>query len=306
MNKFYDKILLAIALVLMLSGFGYYLTKGTPKMDRTLKNQQVSGEAFPVAPVKDYIEPSYTWPEPVAQDDEGRELFDIFTPPQIWWDAKDKLFVFIPPIGEIIDPPKFGISLAGIERELYRIQFDSFIRGSDKSRDRVLFHDLEKDAIRRGQIGEEFSESDFKVLSCKTETLKDAQGMMYRLTTAVILDKRTGKEVVLRGDKKHYIEGEYTVELKTSDHYAPQTVVLRKAGEQFTVEDDKFTLKEFDFDKQTATIEKRMPEEDEPEVVVLEVSEPEAAPVEVAPEPMQSSTNEDEDNSDISDAFDLF
>lgn len=305
MKKSYDKIIFIIALLLFLGSSGYYFTQESSGVDPSLKTKAPQGEMFKVIDIPVFEETKIIWENPIAQDEAGNELFEIFTPPKIYWDESNNVFDFEPPRPPIEKAP-FGLALLSIERELYRIQIDSFFGapGGDYTKAKVQFYDLESDRTVRGIPGDDISSSDFSIVSCKLVREEDEDQMIRSIPIIVIHDKRLKKNITLRAEegKKHYIEGKYLLSFKTEDPpYSEKMFNLKKAGDTYSIQEDKFTLLDFNFDKMTATLEKKSLVLEEPEVKELKISAPMPSAT-----PLDSSDSPTEELNDLPENFNLF
>jgi|GEM_PF-5274111 len=300
MIKFYDKLLLIVSLALLLASSGYYMTKGKPNIAQDLVDREPSGEEIATVEVKPYAPKALVWQEPVAQDAEGLWEYDIFTPPKIWWDPDTQELVAQSPYTGPVTPKYFGVYLVGIQRELYRIQFDAYFGGmGDPNTALIQFYDRERDETCRGRVGAVFEENDFKILACTNKREKLPGGIRATITRITILDTRTNREIELNSEGKHYIEGDFSIEFATTakPYGAEQTFVLKQVGDRFQIDGDTFILKNFDFDNQSATLEKLSPHEGESDVRTLEVFELASSDDDFVREPKPANRREEDESS---------
>lgn len=272
MNKFYDKIVLAVALLVLLGSVGFYfLRTGNQSYDvEGLLSKSPSGGAYQWISKPDIINADSSWPEPVAQDPEGQWVYDVFTPPKIWWDSKTESFVAVSPFLPVAPKPPFGLQLTRIERPLYRIQLDAYFQRPEGSV--MLLRDVESGESLRGREGDVFEEQAFEIKSFKVERVATEDGGITQVPSVTIFDRRINKDVVISSEPL-YLEGQIRIILSTTNPpYSVQEYVLQNAGETIQVGEDSFTLLEFDFDNQTASVEKSSPQLEEKEVQLLKAS----------------------------------
>ena len=203
MNRIYDKLALALAVLILLSGVGYYLIKSDVLLTvQTPPSQAVHAPYVPL-PVGQSNEVEAVWPE--AAEQAPGELYDVFTPPKIYVDS-DGTFKFTPPYVEVEleQLPPLDVYLAEMQRKPYRIQMEGYIEEDlkDATKSLLLLYDEETGRNVRARVGEKKDEADFKLLDFSIKRLRDEQGNPYKLPQAVLLDLRTDEEVVLtRGER---------------------------------------------------------------------------------------------------------
>ena len=112
MNKIYDKLLLALAVLILLAGIGFYLMKSSAMPSAQLQFGQPEDFPYDVIPVRQPPEIVATWPE-VTEQAPG-ELYDVFTPPKIYIDD-DGTFKFKPPYSDDVEAKQpIGVYLADL------------------------------------------------------------------------------------------------------------------------------------------------------------------------------------------------
>ena len=129
-----DKVLIGAALVLALAsaaGFGYLASQhpgaaGGPIAQVELTNAPYVPKAPDAPPVK-----TETWGSPAAQK-RGREwIYDAFTPPEIFYNARSKAFTVKPP-SSLLDEETleaFGLELVAVRPEPFRLQLIGYDGG---------------------------------------------------------------------------------------------------------------------------------------------------------------------------------
>lgn len=249
------------------------MTQGAPTLDNRLKDAKPSGEAYAALEVTAYTPPNVDWNDVESQDEEGLWVYDVFTPPQIFWDSEKEELVPKPPVPPP-PPPPFGVEFRSIARELYRLQFEGFFAAlSGEINDgKIQIYDNRIKRTFRGKVGKTFSKGKFKILSAEEKRDVDSQGMIDRYIVVVIQDLEINKEITFREERKIYLENKQILKFETTNPpYDIQEIVVREKGETFTLGEDTFTLTDFSFDNQTATLKKESPILEEPVEETLSV-----------------------------------
>ena len=129
-----DKMLIGAALLLVVAsaavvGTLFWRQVGTPSGPApTVELASAPYEARAVAAPAVKTE---TWAAPVAQS-RGREwIYDTFTPPEIFYNARSKQFTVKPPSSLVDDevPEPFGLELVAVRPEPFRLQLIGYAGG---------------------------------------------------------------------------------------------------------------------------------------------------------------------------------
>ena len=262
MNKIYDKLLLAVAVLALLAGVGFYVTKSGETPSTAPQVGQPGDNPYQVIPIPTSSEVTATWPDAVETSTQPPlELYDVFTPPKIWID-KNGNFVFESPITPPpIPPPPFGLYLAGIERDVYRIQIEGYIEEDlkDASKSLVLLFDEETQKQVRARVGQKKAKSEFTLVSFTIERVKDKDGNTSKNVIATILDQRSGEEVILKDGERLY--NDTTTVVLASKEDATVKVVLQEAPKAFETTAGKFVLEAINLEESSVTVKKLANEE---------------------------------------------
>ncbi|MGJ8640313.1 MAG: hypothetical protein ACSHYA_13070 [Opitutaceae bacterium] len=262
MNKFYDKLLLVIALLALLAGVGFYVMKsGEAPSGKPEVSTETANNPYKTIPVASSKSDDATWPEAVEQSTEW--VYDVFTPPKIYL-MPDGTFgregVKPPP-----PPPPFGIYLADVKQDPYRIQVEGYIEEAEGAL--VLFYDEERKKSVRGRVGDEIADSAFKLIDFNIERIVHPTEGIYKVATAKILDQRENKEMTIKHGER-LMKDEVTVIVKSEEDSSVE-VILSTEGEAFETPLGQYTLKEINLEESSITVEKQGTEELEAETKVL-------------------------------------
>jgi len=249
MNKFYDKLLLVIALIALLAGVGFYVTKsgevpsGAPQV-----STQAADNPYQLVPVIRSIAETVSWPD--VEEQSSGWVYDVFTPPQIFLEP-DGTFTIIPIVPEE-DRPPFGLYLATMRQDPYRIQVEGYIEEKDNSL--ILFYDEERKQSIRARVGDIVADSGFEVSDFKIERIVDPVEGIYKVATAKILDQREDKEFTLIHGER-LMKEEVTIIVKSKEDSSIE-IQLMDVGESFETPLGQYTLKEINLEESSITVEK--------------------------------------------------
>lgn len=278
MKKFYDKLLLLLAALILLGGIALYLVNsGKPaEIARPLQAQPADHPYAPV-PVPESPEVRAQWPQPVEQS--STWTYDVFTPPKIYIDENGQ-FTAVP----ILPPPPpepFGVYLAELKRDMYRIQIQGYIEEdrSDPSKSLVLLFDQERDVTVRLRQGEKSEASEIELVEFVIERLINAElGKVEVHARATIRDLRRNEEVLLVKDEILYESGVKVLLRSAEDPNF--SVELTEPGAQFENAIGRYELKAISIETNSVTVEKfPKPEGDESKIMTLSAGQrPSAEP----------------------------
>lgn len=300
MNKIYDKLLLAVALLLLAGGVFLYLQKtgATPSLTAPI-NVEPADNPYQAVPIAESEIVKANWPKAVAQPSGPRWIYGVFTPPKIYIDPVTKEFTAEPPV-DLPPPVPFGIYLSEIERKPYRLQLEGYIEedSSDSSKTLLLMYNEEAKKQVRARPGDDRPKAEFKLLSFNIERIRDGDGNIEVVAKATILDQRSGEEVVLTHGERRYDSG-VTVIIR-SDEDSSYVKELTEAPTEFEGPTGQYTLLEINLEESAVTVEKQAIDDGEPETRVLETRS--AAPSSPPQKTTPTSIINEEENS----VFDLF
>ena len=188
---------IATALALFCGVYFTTLDRGQP----TLAALEPREGTFPAQEIPVPPKATASWPLPRAQSAGPSWIFDLFTPPLIYFDPLEQQFQLTPP-GETTPPPPYPLQLVGIERRPYRLQY-----GGHAGEGAQVVLSIQSEECGRhwvGRVGDTFPEASFAILdfSVDISTTKDpehpeATPYFQEKVTAVLYDFRERKDVIL-------------------------------------------------------------------------------------------------------------
>lgn len=147
-----------------------------------------------------------TWPAAPAQSTGPEWVYDVFTPPVIYYNPRTAAFTVTPPVvNEPVvarDDTPFEVELVDVRQERYRIQLVGYV-GDPRGDSYLATLQLLEDGGRTvpGRAGRAFDEQEFTLLSVEVRntrtTSRDSMPVIEPVAVAVIIDHRTGREETL-------------------------------------------------------------------------------------------------------------
>jgi hypothetical protein len=283
--KSQDKILFGVALVLLLASAGWALLQ-TSKLSelRNAANAGAASSAYNPAGIDAPRVSTKVWPQPLAQTRGAEWIYDVFTPPEIYYDATTKQFSVTPPDTGPVKPEQeipFGVELVSIKQDIFRLQLVGYIGGEGDYRGN--FENAVSGETIIGRAGKEFPDLGLKVKSfqVKRNVIKSADSMdtIDIEAIAVVVDTKTGDETTLT-NKRRLIKGTPIAVLKDT---ASGNLLEHKAEGTFMIGDATYTVVSATGEPASVVITKTSPALPAPETKTLTPP----APVDAVPAPAE-------------------
>lgn len=201
-----DKILCAVALVVF-AGTGAWVG---------LKNSEVKSVASRPARVSldsaDYAAAGIdapqvetkNWPDPGARAQNREWVYDVFTPPVIYYNAQTGEYSVTPPVFKQPEPEAqsaqpFGVELVEVKLNPFRLQLVGYVGGPGNYRG--MFQNTATQETVLARAGKTFPEMaltvrNFEVTRQRVE-IPDSMPITQLVATAVVVDDQTGEAVML-------------------------------------------------------------------------------------------------------------
>lgn len=209
------------------------------------------------------------WAVPGAQS-RGREwIYDTFTPPEIFYQARTRQFTVRPPSSlmeeEVIEP--FGLELLSVRPELFRLQLIGYV-GADGTW-QGTFQNIDSGEAFIAASGQPVPKLGLtiKTLDVRMQSIALPESMttQQRVATAVILDEKSGREVVLTHRERNFTG---TVSGIFSGPMLPAPREVRE-GDQFAVGGVTYRIAKIQLSPPSAEVIKTVPGRAQPEQRVL-------------------------------------
>ncbi len=274
-----DKLLIGAAFAVALisaAGFGYLAIKqpgadSVPIARVELSNAPYEAKAPDAPPVK-----TETWGNPTSQK-RGREwIYDTFTPPEIFYNARSKQFTVKPPSSLLDDEAveAFGVELVAVRPEPFRLQLIGYVGGEGNWRG--TFQNVLSGEVFLASAGRRVPNLNvtIKSLEVKAQPIRMGESMstMQRVATAVIVDEKAGREITLTHRERHFT-GTVFAFVAPSGSSATREV---RSGDMFKLDDATFRIGQIQTTPPTVEIEKESPTLPQPDRRVLTPREADA------------------------------
>jgi len=283
--KSQDKVLFGAAVCLLLACAGWMaLQNAKLSALRTSSGINIAGKAYVPSGVDAPTVNTQTWPSAPSQSSGKEWVYDVFTPPEIYYDAVTKKFTATPPNHEPPPPeppaPPFGVELLQVRQDAFRLQLVGYVGAEGDFRG--TFQNMVTGDTVIGRAGKKFPDlgltiKTFEVKHNRTKS-NDNMDIYDTEATAVVVDDKTGEEIPLT-NKRRLIKGEPLAVLKAGDSATPMEY---KAGAKFTVGTTTYTVVNVTFEPPSAEILKESPDLKSPVTKTLTPGAP-VAPVPASP-----------------------
>ncbi len=266
MKKFYDKILLLVALLALVVGGVYYILNASYSVE--VVEPSPSGDSYRATEFDPSIEFEGNWPRPEPQS--STWIYDVFTPPKIYIDPNTGLFSIEPIDPDSDEEVPFGIYLTKLERDLYRFQFEGYVEtdADNPSASIIYVFDTEESRQISARKGNVYEDSGFEILDFTIRRQTDDTGGISRVATVVLRDLREDEEITIRQGEIIF-EDSLTIGFASNQH--PEfSAEVQNIGDSFENPSGRFTIENISLENQTVTVEKVIAgEEAEPERRIL-------------------------------------
>ncbi|MEY4939552.1 MAG: hypothetical protein RIQ93_1287 [Verrucomicrobiota bacterium] len=205
------------------------------------------------------------WNPPTAQA-RGREwVYDLFTPPEIYYNGRSKQFTVKPPAGFGDDAPTepFGLELDAVRPEPFRLQLIGYMGAEGNWRG--TFENLQTGEVFLATAGRRVANLalTIRALDVRERPVALPQGMTtrQRVASAVVFDERSGREVTITHRERHFTDTLFAVVLP-SDASAAREV---RTGEVFKVGNVTYRIEKITLSPPSIEVTKEAPGRAQPE-----------------------------------------
>ncbi len=247
-----------------------------------------SGMAYEAEPLTITTPESRQWRPPAPQSAGASWLFDVFTPPVIYYNTDTKKFTVTVPVIKRPDDPvdpvlpvlpdTFGLELVKVVQPLFRLQLVGYVGEGPSARGN--FQNELTGEIIFGTTGKKLPDLNLEIVHFSAERVRtpvaDGTMIIETIVKATVRDTVTGEEIPLDA-KVRRPEGPLMVTLKRPDG----TEVAAKTGDVLTLGEHTYTVGALQLDPPSAVVTKTGGDLAEPKTETLVIPPP--APVPPAP-----------------------
>lgn len=245
----------------------------------------VSGAPVEVAPITITTPASRQWGKPESQSAGANWLFEVFTPPVIYYNTDTKQFTVTVPVItrpdttteiEVVAPvvSSFGLDLVNVVQPLFRLQLVGYV--GEGSNARGNFQNEVTGDIIFGTTGKKLPDLNLEIVHFSAERVRtpvaDGTVIVETVVKATVKDTLTG-EVIPLDAKVRRPEGPLKVTFKQADG----TEVTATTGDVLTDGTHTFTIGSLQLDPPSAVVTKTGGTLTEPETQTLLIPVPEPA-----------------------------
>lgn len=269
MKDSYEKIFLGVGALLVAGAAAFYFMGGGAGADAEKGNMADN----PYQPLELALQPETQseWNKPDPWQRSVEAEWEVFTPPEIYYDPNTQQFSFVTPRPRA--SIEWCLELVSIVRPLFRVQYEGFVIGGRGAKDYiVLMTNPQTGAGLQGRAGDIFDAPDqqFTITSFEV-TSKVENGIVIKDTVLKLRDNRSQKEIAFVNDEKIFADG-FTVNMfnkcdneEFEWQEVGQTITISQSGGVESV----YTLKDIRLDENAVLIEQVHPDLATPKQLAL-------------------------------------
>lgn len=281
-----DKIFFGAALCVLLASAGWMAmqTSSVSKL-RAASEVSITPSAYEPQGTDAPTVTTKTWPPAPSQSGGELWVYDVFTPPEIYYDSATAKFTVTPPDNRppVVEPEKpvpFGVELVGIRQDSFRLQLIGYI--GEEGDYRGTFENTLSGQTVIGRAGKKFADLGLTIKSFevkrKTITVKESMPVIVTEAIAVIVDDKTGEEIPLTNQERR-TKGEPFAVFRSE---GSTETFEHKVGAKFTIGEATYSVLSLVSEPPSVEVRKEAPDLKEPLTKTLT---PAAAVAPVTPPP---------------------
>jgi hypothetical protein len=197
-----DKTLIGVAGLLFLGASAWAWFQQTGLGDTAVINAPTGGKNYQPEEIVTLNIETQAWPDPKPNPRGEEWLFDVFTPPVIYYDTNTSQFTVSPPVPPDTEVKQviFGLELLAVERDDFRLQLTGFIGSGETARG--TFEDVQNQDVIIGAVGKKIPHINLEVtkFSVARQRKVPPDGGTPIIVTAAfatVRDTQTGEETEL-------------------------------------------------------------------------------------------------------------
>ncbi len=207
---YYDRLLVGFALVALIVSVGWFWqAQGEVRRIRAQPVAvRLSNSAYQPVVLRPAAPASERWAKPTAQAAGAGWVYELFTPPVVFYHQKSATFTVIPPLDSTETNAPFTLELVSVKRELYRLQLAGYF--GEPGAYTVVFTNPNAPGTVRAREGERLVDLGVLIKQFSvTRVALERQGASTGFEVAAqveLLDKHTGAAVMLDSRSQKFTE----------------------------------------------------------------------------------------------------
>jgi len=266
----FDKLLLALAAaVLALSGVWMWQQQADVRRVRAQAVvAQLAGASYEVANLHAPDLTAATWPKAPSQSHGRGWLYEVFTPPVIYYNTLAKSFTVTAPGMPGESGADFGLELVGVKREPYRLQLVGYVGSPGDYR--AAFVSSAQPETLLVREGRRFADLGLTLKSFDVKKVLVEHGDAWPVydiaALAVLLDDRTGADVVLDSRARKFTDTPLAVLQSAGGDGKPREF---HEGDTFSDDTSTYRVERIQLDPPEVVVARQVPGLPQPETKVL-------------------------------------
>ncbi len=246
-----DTLFIAAGGLVFLGACGWaFLQQGAISSLREAVNPPLSGSIYESSPISVVKPETRQWAVAPKQAAGENWVYDVFTPPKIYYNLETKRFtvtvprytpkvIEVTPVEDTTPKDRFGLELVKVFQPLFRLQLVGYIGEGPKARGNFL--KVQTDEVVFGTTGKKIPDLNLEIVSFSAERRKVAveggTSIVETVAFAVVRDTVTGVETKLDATVRTP-EGDPEVTFKLPDG----SLRVAKTGDVFKDGETTFTV----------------------------------------------------------------
>lgn len=266
----YDKLLVALAAAVLAVSAGWMWSHQVEiaRLQHQSVAVELTGAAYALSGLASPETKAAVWAKPAAQSSGSGWLYEVFTPPVIYYNTLARSFTVTPPMNLADGGTPFGLELVDVRLEPYRLQLAGYFgEPGDYLAAFVSPGQPETLLARSGrhfvQLGLTLKSFDVKKVEVANT---DALPVYDVAALAVLLDDKTGEEVVLDSRQRKLTDTPLAVLRLSAPGAVPRTL---HEGDTFADDNATYRVERIQLDPPEVVVAKQTPGLPLPETRIL-------------------------------------
>lgn len=266
----YDKLLFGLGVALLAVSAGWM---GSHQIDLLRLRQQpvearLNGGVYAPSGLELPAPPTAVWPKPAAQSHGSGWLYEVFTPPVIYYNTLAKSFAVTPPLNLADGGTPFELELLEVKLEPYRLQLAGYF--GEPGDYLAAFVSPEVPETLLARKGRHFDRLGLTLKSFEVKKVVVAHTDPWPVydvaALAVLRDEKTGEEVVLDSRSRKLTTTPLAVLRSMAGGSPPHTW---REGDSFTDATGTYRIERIQFDPPEVVVARQTPGLPLPETRIL-------------------------------------